>query len=51
MAKVPKESLRDVYNETSYAELEFPEGSSPQQKGLLLGAHLLINALFFENSE
>lgn len=51
MAKIPKENFCDVYNETSYVEIQFPEGATPKQKGLLLGSYLLINALFFENSE
>lgn len=51
MAKIPKENFCDVYNETSYVEVDFPEGASSQQKGLLLGSYLLINALFFEHSE
>jgi hypothetical protein len=51
MAKIPKERFWDVYNETSFVELQFPEDATPHQKGLLLGSYLLINSLFFEGSE
>lgn len=51
MAKIPKATFCDTYNETNYYQIEFPEGSSPSNKGLLTGASLLINAVYFENSE
>ena len=51
MAKIPKESFCDVYNETNYYQIEFPEDASVARKGLLTGASLLINAVYFENSE
>ena len=51
MAKIPKKRFCDVYNETSFVELQFPDSATPKQKGLLLGSYLLINALFFEGSE
>jgi hypothetical protein len=51
MAKIPKAEFCDVYNETNYVEIQFPEGANTNQKGLIMGAYLLINALFFEGSE
>ncbi|KAG7353962.1 scramblase [Nitzschia inconspicua] len=51
MAKIPKKSFCDTYNETNYYVVEFPEGASVNHKGLLAGASLLINAVYFENSE
>eukprot|EP00980_Cylindrotheca_fusiformis_P005611 scaffold1184_cov132-Cylindrotheca_fusiformis.AAC.32 len=51
MLKIPKATLRDTFLETSFVELQFPEDANTEKKGLLLGAYLLINALFFENSE
>jgi hypothetical protein len=51
MLKIPKETFRDTFNETSYVELQFPEEADAKKKGLLLGSYLLINSLFFENSE
>jgi hypothetical protein len=51
MAKIPKETFRDTFEETNYYEIEFPEGASVNHKGLLTGASLLINAVYFENSE
>ena len=51
MIKIPKETFSDTFNETSFVELQFPKDADAQKKGLLLGAYLLINSLFFENSE
>jgi len=51
MAKIPKDTFGDVFNEMQTYELEFPEDASKERKGLLLGSSLLINALFFEGSE
>ena len=51
MAKIPKETCCDTFNETNYYEVDFPEGTSVNHKGLLTGASLLINAVYFENSE
>ncbi|CAJ1930649.1 unnamed protein product [Cylindrotheca closterium] len=51
MLKIPKATFRDTFNETSYVELQFPDDADAKKKGLLLGAYLLINALFFEHSE
>ena len=51
MAKIPKETFCDTYNETSFVEIQFPDTATTDQKGLLLGSFVLINALFFEGSE
>ena len=51
MKKIPKENFCDVYNERSYVEVQMPEGATTNQKGLLLGSFLLVNALYFEGSE
>jgi hypothetical protein len=51
MAKIPKETFCDTYNETNYYEIEFPKGATTAEKGLLLGSSILINAVYFENSE
>ena len=51
MYKIPKAEFCDTFNETNYYEIEFPEGATTSQKGLLLGSSILINALYFENSE
>eukprot|EP00529_Nitzschia_sp_RCC80_P035284 CAMPEP_0113463878 /NCGR_PEP_ID=MMETSP0014_2-20120614/12899_1 /TAXON_ID=2857 /ORGANISM="Nitzschia sp." /LENGTH=174 /DNA_ID=CAMNT_0000355915 /DNA_START=487 /DNA_END=1011 /DNA_ORIENTATION=+ /assembly_acc=CAM_ASM_000159 len=51
MAKIPKETCWDVFEETNYYEVDFPEDATVQQKGLLLGSSILINALYFEHSE
>jgi hypothetical protein len=51
MGKIPKETFCDTYNEINYYEIEFPEGATTSEKGMLLGSSILINALYFENSE
>ena len=51
MLKIPKEKFSDVYNETSFVELQFPEDADAEKKGLLLGAYALINSVNFEHSE
>jgi len=51
MLKIPKETFRDTFNETSYVEMQFPDEADTKKKGLLLGAYLLINSLYFEHSE
>jgi len=51
MAKIPKETFRETFNEINYYKIEFPNEATPNQKGLLLGSSILINALYFENSE
>lgn len=51
MAKIPKKNFRDVFNETNYYKIDFPKEATANQKGLLLGSSMLINALYFENSE
>lgn len=51
MAKIPKETLRETFNETNYYKIQFPNEATTNQKGLLLGSSILINALYFENSE
>mmetsp|Transcript_41421 Transcript_41421/g.46255 ORF Transcript_41421/g.46255 Transcript_41421/m.46255 type:complete len:279 (+) Transcript_41421:21-857(+) len=51
MAKIPKETFRETFNETNYYKIEFPDEATTNEKGLLLGSSILINALYFENSE
>jgi hypothetical protein len=51
MAKIPKATFCDTYNEINYYQIDFPEGAPVNHKGLLTGASLLINAVYFENSE
>jgi hypothetical protein len=51
MAKIPKKTLRETFNETNYYKIQFPNEATTNQKGLLLGSSILINALYFENSE
>lgn len=51
MAKIPKETCWDTFNEKSFVKIDFPKGATADEKGLVLGSFVLINALFFEGSE
>jgi len=51
MAKIPKKTLRECYNEINYYKIDFPDNATTDRKGLLLGSSILINALYFEHSE
>lgn len=51
MAKIPKETFKDTFNEINYYKIDFPSEATVNQKGLLLGSSILINALYFEHSE
>lgn len=51
MAKIPKETFKETFNEINYYKIDFPENATTNEKGLLLGSSILVNALYFENSE
>jgi len=51
MAKIPKKTFKECYNEINYYKVDFPDNATTDQKGLLLGSSILINALYFEHSE
>jgi hypothetical protein len=51
MAKIPKKTLKECYNEINYYKIDFPDNATTDRKGLLLGSSILINALYFEHSE
>jgi len=51
MAKIPKKSFKEVYNEINYYKVDFPDNATIDEKGLLLGSSILINALYFEHTE
>jgi hypothetical protein len=49
--KIPKTAFVEVFTEANVFEIDFPNDSTYDQKGLILGSSLLLNALFFEGSE
>mmetsp|Transcript_33992 Transcript_33992/g.80021 ORF Transcript_33992/g.80021 Transcript_33992/m.80021 type:complete len:262 (-) Transcript_33992:131-916(-) len=51
MAKIPKKTFKETFNEINYYKVDFPQDATTNEKGLLLGSSLLINALYFEHSE
>jgi len=51
MAKIPKDSFKECFNEINYYKVDFPDGATVSDKGLLLGSSILINAVYFEHSE
>ncbi len=51
MAKIPKKTFKECFNEINYYKIDFPETATNDQKGLLLGSSILVNALYFEHSE
>eukprot|EP00536_Pseudo-nitzschia_multiseries_P005150 jgi/Psemu1/254252/estExt_Genewise1Plus.C_930119 len=51
MAKIPKETFKETFNEINYYKIDFPKDATTREKGLLLGSSILINALYFEHSE
>jgi len=51
MAKIPKETFKETFNEINNYKIDFPTNATTQEKGLLLGSSILINALYFEHSE
>lgn len=51
MAKIPKETFKETFNEINTYKIDFPVVATTNEKGLLLGSSILINALYFEHSE
>lgn len=51
MDKIPKATFADTFNEINYFKVDFPDKATTDQKGLLLGSSILINAIYFENTE
>ena len=46
--KKPKSLMTEIFTEANAFEIDFQEGSSVANKGLLIGTSLLLNAVFFE---
>mmetsp|Transcript_6482 Transcript_6482/g.15761 ORF Transcript_6482/g.15761 Transcript_6482/m.15761 type:complete len:253 (-) Transcript_6482:156-914(-) len=51
MAKIPKKTFKECFNEINYYKVDFPETATNDEKGLLVGSSILVNALYFEHSE
>ena len=50
IVKAPKSLGVEIFTEAEAFDISFPEGSTPQEKGLLMGSAIFINANFFERS-
>lgn len=50
IVKVPKSLATEVFTDANAFDVEFPDKATPQQKGLLMGTALFLNANFFENA-
>lgn len=51
MAKIPKQTFKECFHEINYYKVDFPDKATTDEKGLLLGSSILINAIYFEHSE
>jgi len=48
--KVPKSFLTGLVSDADRFEIDFPKDASTEQKGILMGATVFMNSLFFETS-
>ena len=49
--KQPKSLATELFTDADSFVVDFPEGSSAAQKGLLMGSAVFLNALFFEGEQ
>lgn len=49
--KKPKSLMTEVFTDAQAFDVHFPEGANAEQKALLVGSALFINALFFEDED
>lgn len=49
--KQPKSLGVEIFTDADAFDVSFPENSTPQQKGLLIGAAIFVNANFFEGQD
>jgi Scramblase len=50
IVKAPKSLGVEIFTEADAFDITFPEGSTAQEKGLLMGSAIFINVNFFEES-
>jgi hypothetical protein len=46
--KKPKSLMTDVLTDAEAFECTFPKNATPAQKGAIVGAAIMINAIYFE---
>ena len=46
--KMPRSWKSELFTDADVFEVSFPEGATSEQKGLLVGASIFLNAIFFE---
>lgn len=49
--KKPKSSLTEAFTDSDAFEVDFPKNASADQKGILTGAAIFINSLFYETGD
>ncbi|CAB9505965.1 Phospholipid scramblase 1 [Seminavis robusta] len=49
--KKPKSMMTEIFTEAEVFECTFPNDATPQQKALIVGSALMINAMFFEGED
>jgi len=51
LLKKPKSALTEVFTDAVTLDVTFPEDATTDQKAIIMGAGLFMNALFFENDD
>lgn len=46
--KKPKSAMVEIFTDSNAFEVDFPKDATPDQKGILTGAAIFINSLFYE---
>lgn len=49
--KKPKSAMTEIFTDSNAFEIDFPKNATADQKGILTGAAIFINSLFYETSE
>lgn len=48
IVKKPKSVFTELFTDANAFECDFPSNATPQEKGVIMGAAILLNAVFFE---
>lgn len=51
IVKLPKSLRTELFTDANAFDVIFPEGSSVEQKAMLVGSAVFLNAVFFENTD
>jgi hypothetical protein len=49
--KKPKSMMTEIFTDAETFDVTFPKEANAAQKGVLIGASIFLNAIFFEGSE